>query len=696
MNKESLPLKQLSIEKIYNVEKATYEVPIYQRNFAWEYDEISALVHDIYDAFLGSNIDLEKKYYIGTLVSFNKGNNIFEVIDGQQRLTTINLLLHVLGLRIQNKLTYRARQKADNTLKSIWSSGEFNKNLFSKELDEMDSGIINGLKYANAAINNIVPKDYLAGFKRYFLNNVYLIHYEVPKDVNLNHYFEIMNSRGEQLEKHEVIKARLLAKLDSNKEVEAVFTILWEICSDMNSYVQQKYYELNNEDITIFGSNFIDFRISSFDELPEMKSNPDPLTIEKLICEKGDEKQPEKKERIDSFQEIIDFPNFLLIVLKITLITENNTFNPENFNLDDKELINEFDKIEKLMDKEFVKKFAFNLLKAKYFLDNYIVHHSKEDDMPRNNPWKLQNWQNDSYVGLKNLDGESDIQNKLVQLLSMFEVSFSPRQRKNYLFYCLLHLFNAKIRDIKEYYNFVSSLADKYFHDIYIKIESLNEDKKPKPGIFDNMILVNNKLDITLKNNNFDFTSIYGDGTSDWADIPLFVFNYMDYKIWEKYYNELHGKNSKQEDKINKDFFEELGCNYFKLDNFRFFYFSRTRRSLEHFYPQVLASDEKGTIEEGSLTVEQINCFGNYAMIGNEINSAGSGNLPIHKLSKYMDTLKEEFNLVSVASLKFMIMMKICKDNKTREIGQEWNYEEDIKQHQQKMLNILKDACSSS
>ena len=49
---KTLPLNELSISEIYNGDKATYEVPIYQRNYAWEKDEISALIQDIYDAFL--------------------------------------------------------------------------------------------------------------------------------------------------------------------------------------------------------------------------------------------------------------------------------------------------------------------------------------------------------------------------------------------------------------------------------------------------------------------------------------------------------------------------------------------------------------------------------------------------------------------------------------------------------------------
>lgn len=54
----------------------------------------------------------------------------------------------------------------------------------------------------------------------------------------------------------------------------------------------------------------------------------------------------------------------------------------------------------------------------------------------------------------------------MVQLLSMFEVSFTARQRKNYLFYVLSYLF--KKRDLDKYREFLENLAKKYFFDIYI------------------------------------------------------------------------------------------------------------------------------------------------------------------------------------------------------------------------------------
>lgn len=665
-----LPLKEQSIAEIYNGNKVTYEVPIYQRNYAWEDDEITALIQDVYDAYL-QNRNASKKgtYFIGTLVSYHKGDQVYEVIDGQQRLTTINLVLSALGVPRQNKLTYRARNKSNETIKSI--------PLFN--IDEKDNGIINGFNYARNAINKIVPENDLENFKKYFQENVHLIHYNVPRDIDLNHYFEIMNSRGEQLEKHEIIKARMIEQL--NEEDKVTFSQLWENCSIMNVYIQQKYRQE-----AIFGKTHCEFIIESFDALPKVEVGAGKKSILELVNGKVADQMTVSNDNLDIFQPIIDFSNLLLIILKITRIKEPN-FNASNFTLDDKELIREFDKLKEEnipLDEAFVKEFGYNLLKAKYFLDNYIVHHSNENDTIDSNPWKLQFWQKEGKNEyLKNLDGESEIQHKLIQLLSMFEVSFTARQRKNYLFYCLLHLFKEG-SNIGKYYEFINGLADKYFKDVYLDPIKLNSINTPNPGSFDSTILINNQLTVIPQNTNEDFTGIYGDGTEKSNGISLFVFNYLDYKLWEKYFDELRGEKTKEGSSERKSFFDTLGCSDFGLKLFEQFYFSRTRRSLEHFYPQ-----SKADGKENRPSQDQINCLGNYAMIGSEMNSSGNNWDPNAKLSHYLDGGK--IKQVSVASIKFMVMMQKCKDNLLaihRKTSLEWIFD-DIKEHQEKMVNIL-------
>lgn len=673
MNDLKTILEECSINDIYFSNRGTsilYKIPIYQRNYAWEREEIRALINDVYDSMTKS------VYYIGTLVTYKRDENIYEVIDGQQRLTTIYIILKALGIEtIGNHLTYSARKISATTIEKM-----------PKFSEEKDQGIVDGFNYAKEALKDIVgeKKADMEAFQDFFLNKVHIIHYRVPKDVDLNHYFEVMNSRGEQLEKHEIIKAKLSNQLTGDDDAMQKFSRIWEACSDMGFYIQQKL-----PDINVFGKTMEDFVIESFDEFPSSNvgssSSLGMKTISELLYSpiRMIDKYGEFDNN-DHFQPIIDFPNFLLIVLKITRSWNEDDFDPLNFTLDDKELIKEFEKVN--LTPEFVKDFAYNLLLAKYFLDNYVIHHANGEDRVLENPWKLQYYykKGNKAAYLKDLYEDRKVQqNEVIQLLSMFEVAFTPKQRKNYLFYCLYHLFEDC--DLDNYVEFLRKLADKYFFDVYLDASKLNDMNQPKPNSFDDTILNGSELNVELEDVERDFDSIYSIGS---CNIPLYVFNYTDYKIWKKYAEELRGNKAKKDSRNRIDFFKALGCSDFELDVFNNFYFSRTRKSLEHYYPQAKAGDDM------PISTQDINCFGNFAMIGSDANSSGSNWNPIDKKNRYLDT---KSNPVSVASLKFRIMLQICQDNydagiKNKNIkrlfGLEWNVE-DMVQHQEKMLEII-------
>ncbi len=666
-------LEESSIKDIYFSNSGTsilYKIPIYQRNYAWGREEIRALINDVYDSMTKS------VYYIGTLVTYKRDENIYEVIDGQQRLTTIYIILKALGIEtIGNHLTYSARKISATTIEKM-----------PKFSEEKDQGIVDGFNYAKEALKDIVgeKKADMEAFQDFFLNKVHIIHYRVPKDVDLNHYFEVMNSRGEQLEKHEIIKAKLSNQLTGDDDAMQKFSRIWEACSDMGFYIQQKL-----PDINVFGKTMEDFVIESFDEFPSsnvgsssslgMKTISEFLYSPVRLIDKYGE-----YDNNDHFQPIIDFPNFLLIVLKITRLRNEDDFDPLSFTLDDKELINEFEKVN--LTPKFVKDFAYNLLSAKYYLDNYVIHHANGEDRVLENPWKLQYYykKGNNAAYLKDLYEDKKVQqNEVIQLLSMFEVAFTPKQRKNYLFYCLYHLFED--RDLDNYVEFLGKLADKYFFDVYLDASKLNDMNQPKPNSFDDTILNGRELNVELEDVERDFDSIYSIGS---CNIPLYVFNYTDYKIWKKYAEELRGNKAKKGSRNRIDFFKALGCSDFDLDVFNNFYFSRTRKSLEHYYPQAKAGDDM------PISTQDINCFGNFAMIGSDANSSGSNWNPIEKKNRYLDT---KSNPVSVASLKFRIMLQICQDNYDagiknenikRPFGLEWNVE-DMVQHQDKMLEII-------
>ena len=669
---KAFPLEERSISQIYleeGGETKTYQIPVYQRNYAWGEGEIATLIKDVHDSFK-SKKDI---YYIGTLVTYKRGDNKYEVIDGQQRLTTIYIILKAMGVQnFRNKLTYSARKISASTIQKLDHYPDLG--------DEVDKGIRNGYEFAKKALKAIVEQKEWLDFKQYFLQYVHIIHYRVPKDVDLNHYFEVMNSRGEQLEKHEIVKSVLCKPLSD--EERATFCRVWEACSEMNVYIQQVFPKVFRDDPTKLG-------VSGFEDIPQQHKSEGKKSIKELLespaIGMGKTSGTEKN---DKFQPIIDFPNFLLIVLKIMRLG-NADFKPADFVLDDKELVKEFDKaLQNYADDqakaEFAREFAVHLLNAKFFLDNYIVHHSMEDkELLGNNPWRLQYYHTNSNKP-ESLAKEQNVQIELVHLLSMFEVTFTAKQRKNYLLYCLKYLMECERFNEEDYLKFLRALAGRYFFGVYCA----SSGNQPAPNAFDSVLLHDGELNVKVDPTEDDRET----GKSKFKqkgimDIPLFVFNYMDYILWKEYADSVRGKEFNEESQHRKQFFKKLGCSDFGLKVFDNFYFSRTRKSLEHYYPQAKAGEGK------DLSVEDINCFGNFAMIGAEANSSGSNWDPKTKLEHYSDAKSDQ---VSVASLKFKIMMQRCKDNYTsmlngelkRNAGMEWNAK-DIEEHQQKMIELL-------
>lgn len=84
--------KDLTIEDVY---KDFYVVPDYQREYVWSEEDVQVFADDIHDEFYGSKGELlpEREYFIGSIVACRNARGSFDLIDGQQRMTTIYLFL---------------------------------------------------------------------------------------------------------------------------------------------------------------------------------------------------------------------------------------------------------------------------------------------------------------------------------------------------------------------------------------------------------------------------------------------------------------------------------------------------------------------------------------------------------------------------------------------------------------------------
>ena len=625
-------VKTLTVSDLFdNDNKCNYIIPIYQRNYAWGDNEISSLLQDIKNA-CEKNKEQDKNYYIGSLVVYCRDNGDFEVIDGQQRLTTLTLIMHHLGKLSFRNVFFEHRDESEQALSNLNS-------------ETLPSNFSQALKTINKVFdewgNN---KDEIVEF---LLDKVEIIRTEVPEGTDLNHYFEIMNTRGEQLEKHEILKARLMKELPIFEQ--SLFAKIWDACSDMSRYVVMGFDSELRE--VILGGDWRKARgffKSILNENSGELENPEELenSIVKLIgpkvkIEKIEEQSQDKYD--GEFTSVIDFPNFLMHVLRIYLerfdkckySTKND---PCNVPLDEKLLLKSFEgKFEGNPKK--VRVFIYTLLVCRYLFDLYVIKSNMiRTDYENWSLWKIVKGESGDYY-YKNAFGiykknsldknddeslnDSDPTKKAVMLLSMFHVSNPSRIYKNWLYAVLRWLFDNRDNiEQSDYIKFLEELCDKFYFGNNCQGEDITD------------IILGKEIVFSSK--------------KEWNDgvlVPNFVFNRLDYQLWQKY----------------KD----------KYPKFRFAF----RSSVEHHYPQHPSE------EHGLEKLEQaiLDNFGNLYLLSQSKNSRLSNLPPEAKLTYYPNG--------DYDSLKQALMME-----KTKEFNK-WKSEE-ILEHGKEMLVLLNTPIS--
>ena len=573
-------------------EDDNYIIPLYQRAFAWSDKEITQLIDDIYDFEAD-------KYYIGSLIININSNGLYEVIDGQQRLTALFLLLNYLGYRWkEDRLRYECREKSNYTLNFLNSllPNEGYKNKLVDE-DKIEQALIKGWDIIDQKFR--ADKTDTEKFKEK-LKNVKLFRIEVPPHTDLNRYFEIMNVRGEQLEQHDILKAKLMKPLEANEQT--AFSIVWNACRDMNGYVQMHFNKQQRE--LLFGGDWDWLNIDNIFSLTADDGSVHPQTAIKIIENKepiqvwdGDD---EAGNRI-RFESIIDFPFFLLHVLKVFVATEfNEYFSAIPELLDDKKLLKTFTNIiDKLKsNKEFSLKFIKYLLKCRFLFDKYIIKREYKNE-DTTGSWSLKElkvsgarskkkpYYRDTYFGE----------------LNEWKTTYSPRTVTNLMLQSCLR---------------VSYTSQKIMHWITELLKWLNvDDNLKKLSQFENQIEIIAQEPVIK----FITDKDYMQG----VNTPHIVLNYLDYLLWTK----------RSDD-------EYKGLNF---DEFSFEF----RNSVEHWYPQHPSSQSFDSWAD-------VDKFGNLCIIQRNVNSKFSNLSPTSKKGTY-------HQMIEKGSLKMRVMSALTKDD---------------------------------
>lgn len=677
-----------------------YVIPIYQRNYDWGEREALQLLEDISD-YAQKNKEQNKKqnkkqpYYIGSAVVFLRaahGETYFETIDGQQRLTTLTILACLL--KHQEKaswfekpnLSYDHRKEADEALMML-VNGQLSQHPSAQNIVSVYRLLEKHLQPM------LTAKELdLETFADYLFEKVIILRIPVPQDTQLNHYFEIMNTRGEQLEKHEVLKAVLMGKLE--REEHHLFHLIWEACSDMSAYVQMNFsVDMRN---VLFTKEWSELRGKSFKELltalPQKESDNTtsgedgaPHTLDSLFKDANnlfkDAKRHKSydlpsdgnadKGKTERFGSIINFPNFLLQVLKVCY--HDSPFYQEavdaQIRLDDKALIPIFQAVLSSLGTEeekthFVKYFIMQLLLLRTLYDRYVI---KREYVNGTESWSLKKLKYEhktvSYVNTfsssdkaEDAECESDKGKEIRLLEAMFHVSAPTQIYKHWLNAVLYHVLKAvhttnpikiKADSLRDW---LYNLARCYMLDVYLakdgKKHSFEEIVYRKEGMPQNHI------------DDIDWGAI-----NQGCNVQNFIFNFYDFILWrEKLEQHLQRKKSGQDEKSRQDDKLEQDDKSVQHEKFDFTY----RTSVEHFYPQ------KPMPGYEPLPSEYLNSFGNLCLISSSMNSKFSNNMP---KAKY-DNFGSSQEMRSALSLKLQEMMERVKDGEWEKDQIKAHYEE--------------------
>lgn len=342
-----------------------FTIPLYQRLFEWEEEQVNQLMQDLHASFKEHK---ENPYYIGVLTVFKDvAQGRYSLVDGQQRFTVLMLLSAVLGwedFSIENKelrLIFFARKNDEEYL----SAKIKNLNTEAYTNSKMDVAIIT----IRSFLEKEVAKDKLEEFKKYIKEQTTFFISELPQDytpTELNRYFEAMNEAGKGLENHEILKVELLKKL--RKEDFDYCTKIWNEVSQMDKcLIRQKENDSTQGYRTI---NYDAFKKP--DSIIELGGANDQDIKTSIATIQASNKRPEDSSRNRDDGAILDFQEFLLLVLGLTV--------DEEISFDKSKLLATFENALKMKEKEVdIKPFFDNLLKYRLLFDYFVIRTTSID-----------------------------------------------------------------------------------------------------------------------------------------------------------------------------------------------------------------------------------------------------------------------------------------------------------------------------
>lgn len=296
--------KEYPLSKIFSAD-FEYHIPGYQRPYAWTEEETGILFDDLYEFFQTEAVD---NYFLGSIVLIKDENKPYaDVIDGQQRLTTLSILFSVMANSFHTE-AYRNNckkylQEEGNILEGIaaqpriflrdWDQDFFSKYIQDIQLDalvQIDPVTLDTEAKMHIQKNCTVLREKfsevfndendLLKFTQFILTRCFLVVVSTPNQESAFRVFSVMNSRGLDLLPTDIIKSMTIGKLP--KDEEQKYTEKWEELENLTG--RDGFNEVFTHTRTIFAKerpkkNLLD----EFKEYVIKQTSPKSLVDEYLI-----------------------------------------------------------------------------------------------------------------------------------------------------------------------------------------------------------------------------------------------------------------------------------------------------------------------------------------------------------------------------------------------------------------------------
>ena len=235
--------ENLSIEQVFGNADSFYQMPEYQRPYSWDKERVEQLWFDLVEAYKNYVEDpaVDSNYFLGSLVVVKNGQG-YDVIDGQQRMTTLTILFCVLRDLDKLNLPDTRMNKVKHSIKDLLGGKErlklttqlnnqalFETSVINKIDFQASKAKIEENRFLQTAFyfKNLIEEsqnsksyyyiDDLSGFIKYIFEQTTLIRVVCYDESFAIKLFTVLNDRGLDLASSDIIKAYLLQKLSEDK-----------------------------------------------------------------------------------------------------------------------------------------------------------------------------------------------------------------------------------------------------------------------------------------------------------------------------------------------------------------------------------------------------------------------------------------------------------------------------------------------